>query len=153
VIPDVRNVPLESVSRALLCCGKLYYELEARREELKRDDVALIRIEQLYPFPRTTIESQLARCRDGTNVIWVQEEPENMGAWRYLRVTVSMQFLGRLPFTGICRPASASPATGSKAAHLIEQEEILDRAFKDEQPLPRPRTETITGIKQLATQS
>jgi 2-oxoglutarate dehydrogenase E1 component len=152
VIPDVRNVPLESVSRVLLCCGKLYYELEARREELKRYDVALFRIEQLYPFPRAAIEALLARCRDGTNVIWVQEEPENMGAWRYLRVTVSMQFLGRLPFSGICRPASASPATGSKAAHLIEQEEILERAFKDEQPLPRPRTETITGIKQLATQ-
>jgi hypothetical protein len=81
-------------------------------------------------------------------VIWVQEEPENMGAWRYLRVTVSMQFLGRLPFSGICRPASASPATGSHSAHEIEQEELLQRAFSEEQIQPRPRTETIVGTKQ-----
>jgi 2-oxoglutarate dehydrogenase E1 component len=153
VIPDPRDVALESVNRVLLCCGKLYYTLEARRAELKRDDIAIIRLEQLYPFPRADIETLLARCRDGTNVIWVQEEPDNMGAWRYLRVTVSMQFLGRLPFTGICRPASASPATGSNAAHQIEQEDLLQRAFSEEQPVPRPRTETITSIKQLASKS
>jgi 2-oxoglutarate dehydrogenase E1 component len=152
VIPDPRNLSMESVNRVLLCCGKLYYELEARRAEIKRDDVAIIRLEQLHPFPRVEIESLLARCHDGTNVIWVQEEPANMGAWRYLRVTVSMQFLGRLPFTGICRPASASPATGSSAAHHLEQEDLLQRAFSEEQPLPRPRTETITSVKELAPQ-
>jgi 2-oxoglutarate dehydrogenase E1 component len=153
VIPDPRGISLERVNRVLLCCGKLYYELEARRAELQREDVAIIRLEQLYPFPRAAIEGLLARCRDGTNVIWVQEEPENMGAWRFLRVTVSMQFLGRLPFTGICRPASASPATGSNAAHHLEQEDLLQRAFSEEQRAPRPRTETITSIKQLAPQS
>ena len=136
------------MNRVLLCCGKLYYELEARRQELKRGDVAILRLEQLYPYPRAELESLLNDCRDGTNVIWVQEEPENMGAWRYLRVTVSMQFLGRLPFSGICRPASASPATGSHAAHELEQEELLQRAFSEEQAQPRPRTETIVGTKQ-----
>ncbi len=149
VIPDARGVSPANASRVLLCSGKLYYELDARREKLGREDVAIIRLEQLYPFPRAELEALLADCRDGTNVIWVQEEPENMGAWRYLRVTVSMQFLGRLPFSGICRPGSASPATGSHAAHLLEQEELLQRAFREEQPAPRPRTETITGTKQL----
>ena len=72
-----------------------------------------------------------------------------MGAWYYLRVTVGMQFLGRLPFTGICRPESASPATGSTAAHHLEQEQLLEHAFSGAQPTPRPRTETITDIKQL----
>ncbi len=73
-----------------------------------------------------------------------------MGAWRFLRVTVGLEFPGRLPFTGICRPASASPATGSLAAHLIEQAQLLERAFREEQAGPRPRTETTTGLKQLA---
>jgi 2-oxoglutarate dehydrogenase E1 component len=151
VIPDASGIRLESAKRVLLCSGKLYYELEARRAEQKRNDVAIIRLEQLYPFPRADLEALLSQCRDGTNVIWVQEEPDNMGAWRYLRVTVSMQFLGRLPFTGICRPASASPATGSNAAHHIEQEDLLQRAFSEEETAPRPRTETITSLKQITT--
>jgi 2-oxoglutarate dehydrogenase E1 component len=104
----------------------------------------------LYPFPRAELEALFADCKPGTNIIWVQEEPENMGAWYFLRVTVSMQFLGRLPFSGICRPASASPATGSHSAHDLEQEEILSRVFAANQPVVRPRTETIVGTKQAA---
>ncbi len=149
VIPD-REVPMAEASRVLLCAGKIYYELEARRRQLARKDVAIVRLEQLYPFPKQEIEGLLAACRPGTNVIWVQEEPENMGAWRYLRVTVSMEFPGPLPFTGICRPASASPATGSAAAHHLEQEQVLERAFLPDQAARRPRTETVVGIKQLA---
>lgn len=73
-----------------------------------------------------------------------------MGAWRFLRVTVGMTFQdGRLPFTGICRPASASPATGSHAAHQLEQAQLLERAFAPAPAAPRPRTETITSIKEL----
>jgi 2-oxoglutarate dehydrogenase E1 component len=151
VLVDARGVELSRASRILVCFGKLYYELAARRDELKRDDVAILRVEQLYPYPRAELEALLKDCRDGTNVIWVQEEPENMGAWRYLRVTVSMQFLERLPFSGICRPASASPATGSHAAHELEQEELLRRAFSEEGTAPRPRTETIVGTKQRET--
>lgn len=150
VIPDPRGVAMDQVSRVILCAGKLYYELEARREQLGIQDVAILRLEQLYPFPRAELEALLGDCKPGTNVIWVQEEPENMGAWRFLRVTVSMQFLGRLPFSGICRPAAASPATGSASAHQIEQEEILARVFAAEQPVVRPRTETIVGAKQMA---
>ena len=150
VIPDPRGVDMRDIHRVLLCSGKVYYELEARRQELGRDDLAIIRLEQLYPFPRVEIEALLADCRDGTNVIWVQEEPENMGPWRFLRVTVSMQFLGRLPFTGVCRPDSASPATGSHGAHHIEQKQLLASAFGGEDYQPRPRTETIPGTKQTA---
>ncbi|WCJ58309.1 2-oxoglutarate dehydrogenase E1 component [Fontisphaera persica] len=148
VIPDPRHRAMDQVSRVLLCAGKLYYELEARREKLGVEDVAIVRLEQLYPFPRAELEALLGDCKPGTNVIWVQEEPENMGAWHYLRVTVSMQFLNRLPFSGICRPASASPATGSASAHQLEQEELLAKVFAAEQPVVRPRTETIIGTKQ-----
>ena len=148
VLPDPRGVSLKSVNRVLLCSGKMYFDLETERARLKREDVAILRLEQLYPFPRAELELLLADCRDGTNVIWVQEEPENMGAWRYLRVTGTMTFLGRLPCTGICRSASASPATGSHAAHLVEQQELLNRAFRADQPSPRPHTETVFSSKQ-----
>jgi 2-oxoglutarate dehydrogenase E1 component len=150
VMPDRRALSLETVNRVLLCSGKIYYDLETERVKLGRDDVAILRIEQLYPFPRIELETLLADCRDGTNVIWVQEEPENMGAWHYLRVTGSMSFLGRLPCTGVCRSASASPATGSHAVHLMEQEKLLKRAFQEDQPAPRPRAKTVPDTKQLA---
>jgi 2-oxoglutarate dehydrogenase E1 component len=149
VIADHAGPPLSEARRVLVCAGKLYYELEAERAQRGKQDVAILRLEQLYPFPRRELEALLSECRDGTNVIWVQEEPENMGAWYFLRVTVSMSFQGRLPFSGICRAASASPATGSHAAHKIEQAELIERAFSQEQPTPRPRTETVTSIKQL----
>jgi 2-oxoglutarate dehydrogenase E1 component len=150
-LPDPRGLSLKTVNRVLLCSGKIYFDLETERAKLGRDDVAILRLEQLYPFPRAELETLLAGCRDGTNVIWVQEEPENMGAWRYLRVTGSGSFLGRLPCTGICRSASASPATGSHAAHLAEQQELLNRAFRADQPSPRPHTETVLGLKQPTT--
>jgi 2-oxoglutarate dehydrogenase E1 component len=150
-LPDPRGLSLKTVNRVLLCSGKMYFDLETERAKLGREDVAILRLEQLYPFPRAELETLLADCRDGTNVIWVQEEPENMGAWRYLRVTGSGSFLGRLPCTGICRSASASPATGSHAAHLAEQQELLNRAFRADQPSPRPHTETVLGLKQPTT--
>lgn len=153
VLPDPRGVPMRGVHRVLLCSGKIYYELEARRRQLGREDVAILRLEQFYPFPWPELESLLAECVPGTHVIWVQEEPENMGAWYFLRVTVSMAFLGRLPFSGVCRPASASPATGSHAAHQIEQEQLLERAFAGPDDQPRPRTETIVGTKQAVPTS
>jgi 2-oxoglutarate dehydrogenase E1 component len=150
VIPDPSGLALANARRVLLCCGKVYYELEAERAQRGAEDVAILRLEQLYPFPWREVNDLLAECKDGTNVIWVQEEPENMGAWYYLRVTVSMTFQARLPFSGICRAASASPATGSQAAHRIEQAELLERAFGQEQPTPRPRTETVTSVKLLS---
>jgi 2-oxoglutarate dehydrogenase E1 component len=148
VLPDPRAVVMREMNRVLLCSGKFYYDLEARRRELGRDDIAIIRLEQLYPFPRTELEALLSECRHGTHVIWVQEEPENMGAWYYLRVTVSMSFLDRLPFSGVCRPAAASPATGSHGAHQIEHQQLLASAFAGADDQPRARTETIVGTKQ-----
>jgi len=149
VLADPRSVSMAAVGRVLLCSGRIYYDLEARRRELGREDVAIVRLEQVYPFPRVELEGILGGCRDGTHVIWVQDEPENMGIWRFLRVTVSMQFLGRLPLSGVCRPAGASPATGSAAAHAIEQAQILESAFAGDDDLPRPRTETVVGTRQM----
>ncbi|HEV3137338.1 MAG TPA: 2-oxoglutarate dehydrogenase E1 component, partial [Pirellulales bacterium] len=128
VIPDVlENRP--GVEGVLLCSGKLYYELEKERQDLSRQDVAIVRLEQLYPPPMQPLTSALARYRDGTPVYWVQEEPENMGAWRYLLARFGGELFDRLPFSGIYRRASPSPATGSASSHRMEQKELLMQAF------------------------
>ncbi|MEX2534316.1 MAG: 2-oxoglutarate dehydrogenase E1 component [Trueperaceae bacterium] len=116
-------------TRVLLCSGKLYYELLAEREEKGRKDVALVRLEQLYPTPNDQLESVLSSYGSDVEIVWVQEEPENMGAWRYLRIHWGSQLYGR-PFWGVSRPASASPATGSASSHRIEQAELIRAAFE-----------------------
>ena len=114
----------------LLCTGKIYYDLAARREELGRGEVAIVRLEELYPFPEQSLESALSAYADGTPVRWVQEEPENMGAWRYLFCrTNGEDLLGRFPFACIARACSASPATGSDKSHKLEQQRLLAGAF------------------------
>ncbi|MEX0745440.1 MAG: 2-oxoglutarate dehydrogenase E1 component [Phycisphaeraceae bacterium] len=129
VIPDVAASPRTDVSRVLLCSGKIYYELAERRAKLGREDVAIVRLEQYYPFPEQQLAEVLAPHGDKVPVFWVQEEPQNMGAWPYLRQRFCNRLLGRLSFEGITRPVSASPATGSRAAHQIEQERVLAEAF------------------------
>ncbi|HUY33195.1 MAG TPA: 2-oxoglutarate dehydrogenase E1 component [Pirellulales bacterium] len=138
VIPDVPtparrdNEAGPRVERILLTSGKLYYELSQERERLGRDGVAIVRVEQLYPLPLESLESALAAYPDGTPTFWVQEEPENMGAWRYLRVLFGEKLFQRLPFAGVYRPASASPATGSASSHRLEQQALLRQAFGSE---------------------
>jgi 2-oxoglutarate dehydrogenase E1 component len=91
-----------------------------------------VRVEQLYPLPAESLRAALGAYRDGTPVFWVQEEPENMGAWHFLRGQLGEKILGKFPFSGIYRPASASPATGSANAHKTEQAELIEQAFSDE---------------------
>jgi 2-oxoglutarate dehydrogenase E1 component len=129
VIPDASGVDPREIRRVLLCTGKVAYELEKRRQELGRRDVAIIRVEQLYPLPRTPLEKALAGYAAGTPVVWVQDEPENMGAWRFLRIHLGDKLFDRLPFSGVCRQSAASPATGSKKSHDLEQNELLTTAF------------------------
>jgi 2-oxoglutarate dehydrogenase E1 component len=130
VIPSERDgTSQRKTDRVLLCSGKLYYELKAEREKLGREDVAILRIEQLYPFPHEELREALAGIADDTPAYWVQEEPANMGAWWKLRLSFGDRLLDRLPFAGITRPESASPATGSKTSHKLEQEDLIERAF------------------------
>ena len=117
------------VERALLCSGKIYYELEEERAKLGRDDVAILRLEQLYPLADADLRAALAPYASAKSALWVQEEPENMGAWRYLYARFGDSLLGLLPLRGITRPAAASPATGSGNSHKLEQQELLSRAF------------------------
>jgi 2-oxoglutarate dehydrogenase E1 component len=128
VIPDVQP-ERPNVEGVLICSGKLYYELATERQELGREDVAIVRMEQLYPLPMERLKEALAPYRDGTPVYWVQEEPENMGAWRFLLARFGGELFDRLPFSGIYRRASPSPATGSASSHRMEQKELLMQAF------------------------
>jgi len=117
--------------RILLTSGKLYYELEAEREKREAWDVAIVRMEMYYPLRMDVLQQTLSDYRDGTPVVWVQEEPQNMGAWGFLRSRWGQEVLGRFPFAGVTRPESASPATGSAAAHKIEQALLMDQAFSE----------------------
>ncbi len=128
VLGDTATDP-EEVKRLLLCSGKIYYELEQERQTLGRKDVAIVRLEQLYPLSNETLHEVLAPYQDGIPSYWVQEEPENMGAWRFLKVRWGDKLFDRLPFHGIYRPASASPATGSSSSHKLEQAELIKAAF------------------------
>ncbi len=129
ILPDNLGERSKDITRILLCSGKIYFELEQAREKLNRPDVAILRVEQLYPLPDDTIHFALRMYKEGTPAIWVQEEPANMGAWQYLRVRFCHKLVGRFPFSAISRPASASPATGSHSAHKKEQEQIISAAF------------------------
>ncbi|MDF2440479.1 MAG: 2-oxoglutarate dehydrogenase component, partial [Abditibacteriota bacterium] len=136
VIGDALERPASEVTKVLLCSGKIYYELDKQRESLGRNDVAIIRMEQLYPFPEDDLREVLQPYADGTQVLWVQEEPMNMGAWRFMRVWLGREIFGRLPFRGVYRAASASPATGSASSHRKEQEKILEEAFGGQEADP-----------------
>ena len=129
VLADTLDTPARDIHRVLLCSGKVAYELEKRRQEIGRRDVAIIRVEQLYPLPRQALEEALAAYTPGTPVVWVQEEPENMGSWRFVRIHFGEKLFDRFPFSGVCRQSAASPATGSKKSHDMEQNELLSAAF------------------------
>jgi 2-oxoglutarate dehydrogenase E1 component len=131
ILPDAQEGKKKKVKRVLLCTGKIYYELANHREKIKNTDVAILRVEQLYPLRDETIAEALAPYAAGTPVVWVQEEPANQGAWQYLRARFCEKLVGKYPFSGVSRPASVSPATGSKKSHEIEQQKVLDDAFGD----------------------
>jgi 2-oxoglutarate dehydrogenase E1 component len=117
------------VDRILMCSGKLFYEIEAARATRKATNVAIVRLEQLYPLSVSELARVLAPYREGTPLVWVQEEPWNMGAWYFLSARLPALLKGRFPLACIARAESASPATGSPASHKIEQAMLLDEAF------------------------
>jgi 2-oxoglutarate dehydrogenase E1 component len=116
------------VKRILLCSGKVYFDLAAERTKRGTRDVAIVRLEQYYPLGDALLKA-LAPYHEGTPVVWVQEEPRNMGAWYFLHARKAEILGGRHPLSLVSRPESASPATGSHAAHELEQKMLLDEAF------------------------
>ncbi len=118
----------QQVRRLILCSGKIYYELWEKRRELQRWDTALVRMEQLYPFPREQLAGVLERYPGVKEHLWAQEEPENRGALTFMRLQTAREFPS-LELKWVSRPASASPATGSHRQHEAEQRTLAERAF------------------------
>ncbi len=127
VIPDAEVSPA-SVRKVLLCSGKVYYDLHAAREAKKVQDVAIIRLEELYPLPEADLLKALAPYKPGTSLVWVQEEPWNMGAWYFLSARWPQSLAAMKP-SCVARMESASPATGSTASHKFEQQLLVDQAL------------------------
>lgn len=120
----------KKVRRVMFCSGKVYYDLAKHRDELGRKDVAIVRVEQFYPFPADAAQAAMKRYSKATEVFWVQEEPKNMGGWAFIRPYLE-EVIGTLPLKYAGRVPSASPATGSNAAHKLEQDMIMKAAFAD----------------------
>ncbi len=129
ILPDAATDPTK-VRRILMCSGKVFYDLHHAREVLGAEDVAILRLEQIHPLRHDELARVLAPYADGTPVVWVQEEPANMGAWPFLQVNLKDRVAGRFPFRGVTRPATSSPATGSAVSHRMEQELLIEHAFE-----------------------
>ena len=117
--------------RILLCSGKLYYDLKRHREQNRHEDVAIVRIEQLYPTPVEGLGKALDAYPKAASVVWVQEEPVNMGAACFLSQQFGAQLFKRWAFSTLARPPAASPATGSAARHAEQQAKLLAAAFDE----------------------
>jgi 2-oxoglutarate dehydrogenase E1 component len=128
---DDAGVKPETVTRVLVCSGKVYYDLMAKREKLGTQAVAVIRLEQFYPWPEGQIKAILSRYQRTREWLWVQEESQNMGGWHF--VEPRLRAMG-FPFEYVGRDASASPATGSHHGHEAEQHELVEAAFAYKAP-------------------
>ncbi len=124
-IIDDHETDAEDVKRVVFCSGKIYYDLLKQKQQWDTRDIALIRIEQLYPFPHDDFNKILKKYPNSKLHLWVQEEPENMGPWRFLSHEVR-----QIDWIPVCRAASASPATGLNKIHQIGQQEIIGKVFR-----------------------
>jgi 2-oxoglutarate dehydrogenase E1 component len=146
IIPDAEADPAQ-VTRAVLCSGKLYYDLAAAREATGARRAALIRVEELYPLHADELREALAAYRPGVQLVWAQEEPANMGAWDYVDLHLSPRLPS--PLSLVARPPSASPAVGSASRHKLEQEQLVRQALGE--PLPRTaRVESRAAVQAQA---
>ena len=131
--PDVG--PYDNPSRVVVATGKVAVDLMKERESRGQKDLSIIRIEQLYPFPAEQLKEMLEPYDPSTPVYWVQEEPRNMGAWYFIKVKWDETGLGEhWRINAITRPESASPSTGSKKAHKMEQMDLFNEAFSTPEP-------------------
>jgi 2-oxoglutarate dehydrogenase E1 component len=131
VIGDVRKPDAKRVRRAIVCSGKIYYELAAARRERKADDIAIVRLEQQYPFPHDDFKATLAQYPSLKEVVWCQEEPQNQGAWYRLRAYLRNDMPAQAILAYAGRKVSASPAVGYTTKHNEQQQALIDDAFAD----------------------
>ncbi len=125
-IYDDDEVDVKEVRRLVFCSGKIYYDLLQKKKELNARDVALIRLEELHPFPKEEVKGLVKKYKNALIHLWVQEEPENMGAWRYIQNVCPVPQL-----VVVARTPSGSPATGLQGLHQVGQNEIVGKVFKE----------------------
>ncbi len=129
VIADKADLKADKVKRVIACSGKVYYDLAKKREEKGVDDVAILRVEQLYPFPHKTFAAEIKKYPNATEIVWCQDEPQNQGAWFFVQHYIHENMLAgqKLGYAG--RAASASPAVGYAHLHQEQQKALIDAAF------------------------
>jgi 2-oxoglutarate dehydrogenase E1 component len=129
VIPDSGDLDVKKVKRVVACCGKVYYDLVNKRKEKAFDDTAIIRVEQLYPFPHKAFAAELKKYPNLAEVLWCQDEPQNQGAWYFVQHDIfkEMNEGQKLSYSG--RAASASPAAGYAHLHQDQQKSLVEGAF------------------------
>jgi 2-oxoglutarate dehydrogenase E1 component len=143
---DDEDADPEQVTRLIFCSGKVYVDLVANEGRQKAVAVAIVRVEQLYPFPLEELQSVLNRYPNLTEVVWLQEEAQNMGAWEYARPLLQEMLDGKLPLRYIGRPRRASPAEGSAAWHQSNQAAIIAQGLTLEQAPVITTTSTTPPI-------
>ena len=132
VIPEQDEAIVKNaakVKRVIACSGKVYYDLVKKREESGATDVAIVRVEQLYPFPHKAFAAELKKYSKATDIVWCQDEPQNQGAWFFIQHNIHENMLAgqKLGYAG--RPASASPACGYAHLHVEQQKNLVEAAF------------------------
>jgi 2-oxoglutarate dehydrogenase E1 component len=129
LLDDPARPAPDSVRRVILVAGKIFYALDAARRQKERSDVALVRLEQLYPFPLAELREALSRYSTAREVFWVQEEPANQGAWGFVLPLISPLLRAETTFSYVGRAEAASPATGNHDIHQAEEAAILEQAL------------------------
>ncbi len=130
VIPEVEILDANRVRRIIACSGKVYYDLTAYRRARGIDDMAIIRIEQLYPFPHEDFAAQVAAYPNATEIVWCQEEPGNQGAWHRIQHYLLRHMRSGMRLEYALRPSSAAPAAGYLAVHNEQQKAVIEAAFR-----------------------
>ena len=129
VIGESKALKADKVKRVIACSGKVYYDLVKKREEKGADEVAILRVEQLYPFPHKVFASELRKFPNATEILWCQDEPQNQGAWFFIQHNIHENMVEgqKLGYSG--RAASASPAVGYSHLHQEQQKALVEGAF------------------------
>ena len=132
VLGEADQLDAAKVRRVIVCSGKIYYDLVAARRERSIKDMAIIRLEQLYPFPHELFEAQIALYPKATEVLWCQEEPGNQGAWHRIQHYLLRHMRKGMQLAYALRPSAAAPAAGYLSVHNEQQKAVINAAFRDD---------------------
>ena len=130
VIPETEELKFKKIRRIIVCSGRVYYDLLTYRKAHKIQDIAIVRIEQLYPFPHEEFQAEVARFEQAKDVLWCQEEPGNQGAWHRIHHYLLRHLGFNQTLCNAMRPSAASPAVGYLAKHNFQKKELVEAAFR-----------------------